>query len=30
MYFSMRAAVPEFFSDRDPLNPEIQKVWEEA
>lgn len=30
MYFSMRAAVPEFFSGRDPLSPEIQVLWDEV
>ncbi|XP_059479702.1 retinol-binding protein pinta-like [Neocloeon triangulifer] len=30
MYFSMRAAVPEFYADRDPLSDSIQKVWTEA
>lgn len=26
MYFTMRAAVPEFFSNRDPALPEIKEV----
>lgn len=26
MYFTMRAAVPEFFSNRDPTLPEIKEV----
>ncbi|XP_046683964.1 alpha-tocopherol transfer protein-like isoform X1 [Homalodisca vitripennis] len=30
MYFTMRTAVPEFFSDRDPTKPEIQEVFRMA
>lgn len=26
MYFTMRAAVPEFFANRDPSLPEIKEV----
>lgn len=30
MYFTMRTAVPEFFSDRDPTKPEIQEIFKIA
>lgn len=30
MYFSMRAAVPEFYANRDPMSDEIKKVWDEV
>ncbi|CAB3360784.1 Hypothetical predicted protein [Cloeon dipterum] len=30
MYFSMRAAVPEFYAERDPQSESLQKVWTEV
>lgn len=26
MYFTMRAAIPEFFANRNPLEPSIQEI----
>lgn len=30
MYFTMRAAIPEFFSNRDPFDPAIQEIMKQV
>lgn len=28
MYYTMKTLVPEFYADRDPMNPNIQEILE--